>query len=175
MKYWRIHYGCGCGNHTDFIIADTEELANREAYERAVEDYYSYEGYHGIQTVEEIAEEMFPEAEGWESLSKEQQDEAYDVYHETIEYSIDYWVEEISQESYYWGWEADECVTIDKGSITVDKEYLKQELQGLELQVRQETAKEILQIIKSEYGYIGDLERIIAIQYGVEVNEQHEK
>ena len=35
---------------------------------------------------------------------------------------------------------------------------------------RQETAKEILQIIKREYDYIGDLERIIAKQYGVEID-----
>lgn len=35
--------------------------------------------------------------------------------------------------------------------------------------IRKETAKEILQIIKREYDYIGDLERIIAKQYGVEV------
>ena len=33
---------------------------------------------------------------------------------------------------------------IPEGSIVVDKEYLKKELQGLELQARKETAKEIL-------------------------------
>ena len=32
-----------------------------------------------------------------------------------------------------------------------------------------DTAKEILQIIKEEYGYIGDLEKIIKERYGVEV------
>lgn len=33
---------------------------------------------------------------------------------------------------------------------------------------KKETAKEILQIIKDEYDYIGDLEKIIAKKYGVE-------
>lgn len=35
--------------------------------------------------------------------------------------------------------------------------------------VRKETAREILQIIKDEYEYIGDLERIIAKKYGIEL------
>ena len=33
-----------------------------------------------------------------------------------------------------------------------------------------DTAKEILQIIKEEYGYIGNLERIIAERYGVDID-----
>ena len=38
-------------------------------------------------------------------------------------------------------------------------------------QTRKETAKEILQIIKEEYDYIGNLERIIKERFGVEVEE----
>ena len=34
-----------------------------------------------------------------------------------------------------------------------------------------ETAEKILQIIKEEYGYIGNLEKIIAKQFGVEIGE----
>ena len=55
-----------------------------------------------------------------------------------------------------------------------DRDYWKNktEILGNKLkQVRKETAKEILQIIKEEYDYIGDLERIIAKQYGVEVKK----
>lgn len=37
--------------------------------------------------------------------------------------------------------------------------------------IRKETARAILKIIKEEYDYIGDLERIIAKQFGVEVEE----
>lgn len=58
-------------------------------------------------------------------------------------------------------------------TILINKELLKRELQYLEEQTRKytrkETAREILSIIKREYDYIGDLERIIAKQYEVEV------
>lgn len=59
---------------------------------------------------------------------------------------------------------------IPKGSVVVDKEYLKKELQGLEAQARKETAKEIIALILERYGYMGILEDI-AKQFGVEVEE----
>lgn len=37
--------------------------------------------------------------------------------------------------------------------------------------IEKETAEKILQIIKEEYGYIGNLEKIIAKQFGVEIKE----
>lgn len=48
-------------------------------------------------------------------------------------------------------------------------EELIQEKHRWTEQARKETAKEILKIIKKEYDYIGELERIISRQFGVEV------
>lgn len=46
-----------------------------------------------------------------------------------------------------------------KASVRTEQEAIK------------ETAEKILKIIKEEYGYIGNLERIIAKQFGVEIKE----
>ena len=49
-----------------------------------------------------------------------------------------------------------------------------EQLENRLIKARKETAREILQIIKQEYDYIGDLERIIAKKYGVEIGEENE-
>ena len=58
-KYYKITYSCGCGETDEYISAETDKEAEKYAYEMAVEDYHSYEGYHGVRTLEEIAVEMF--------------------------------------------------------------------------------------------------------------------
>ena len=106
-RYWLIHYGCGCGDNEDFIIAPTHEAALDVAYECAVSDYHSYEGYHGVMSEADVAEDMFGDLYGdceeefdLDSLTDEQWAEVADRYHDEIEMSIDYWVEEITYEQY---------------------------------------------------------------------------
>ena len=50
-----------------------------------------------------------------------------------------------------------------------ENERLWGSIERVKQQAVKDTAKEILQIIKDEYGYIGNLERIIKERYGVEV------
>ena len=59
MKYFKIGYGCGCGDNEDYIMAMSLESANEIAYEAAIEDYESYEGLHGIRGMEDIALEDY--------------------------------------------------------------------------------------------------------------------
>lgn len=106
-RYWLIHYGCGCDDNEDFIIAPTHEAALDVAYEYAVSDYHSYEGYHGVLSEANVAEDMFGDLYGdceeefdLDSLTDEQWAEVADRYHDEIEMSIDYWVEEITYEQY---------------------------------------------------------------------------
>ena len=70
---------------------------------------------------------------------------------------------------------------VPEGSIIVDKEYLKKELQGLELQVCKATAKDFIFKVESYLGYNDDnetftkkellliLAEVAKEQYGVEV------
>lgn len=72
---------------------------------------------------------------------------------------------------------------IPESVVVVDKEYLKKELQGLELQARKATAKDFIFKVESYLGYNADnetftkkellliLAEVAKEQYGVEVEE----
>ena len=105
MKYFRVHYSCGCGENEEYIEASSDENATKIAYELAVEEYMSYEGLHGVQSREDIAEEMFGDPDSDEeynldTLTDEQWEAVEDAYQHEIEWSIDYWAEEITKEVY---------------------------------------------------------------------------
>ena len=102
MKYFRINFGCGCGENEDILTFETLKAAENYAWEMARENYYSYEGLHGIRDINEIAEEDF----GVEDLN-----EVYDnnkslyndieiAYYEEIENQISYSAEELTEEEY---------------------------------------------------------------------------
>lgn len=55
--------------------------------------------------------------------------------------------------------------------LQADNERLYKNLGKFKESVQKETAEKILQIIKEEYGYIGNLEKIITKQFGVEIKE----
>ena len=97
-KFYRITYGCGCGENEDFITAENYDNAILYAYESAVEDYHSYEGYHGIPDIYDIADEMFNME--YNDLSEDEKTAVEDEYEQTIESWIDYSAEEISAEEY---------------------------------------------------------------------------
>ena len=97
-KYYKIMYSCGCGENEEYISAETDKEAEKYAYEMAVEDYHSCEGYHGIRTLEEIAVEMFDVEDEEESSSIV--DRLRRTYFDEIESTI-YWnFEEVSFEEY---------------------------------------------------------------------------
>lgn len=97
-KFYKITYGCGCGDNEDFITAENYDSAIHYAYESAIEDYQSYEGYHGIPDIYSIADEMFNME--YNDLSEEEKTAVLEEYDQTIESWIDYSAEEISIEEY---------------------------------------------------------------------------
>lgn len=90
MKFY-VEYGCGCGDN--YMIVEAKDLAAAEnyAYEKAIEEYESYEGLHGILTKEEVCEEW-----GIEDVDS---DEAEVAYREEREGQLNYLAEEYDEEN----------------------------------------------------------------------------
>jgi len=92
MPKFVIKYGLGGGfggaerNEPEIIEARNLEDANSYAYEKAVQEYQSYEGLHGLRTAEEIAEE-----DGLDEADVEQ------AYIEEMESWLDYYAEETTE------------------------------------------------------------------------------
>ena len=97
-KFYKIIYGCSCGDNEDFITAENYDNALHYAYESAIEDYQRYEGYHGIPNLNDIADEMFNME--YDELPKDEKEAVEEEYEQTIESWIDYFAEEISAEEY---------------------------------------------------------------------------
>lgn len=70
----------------------SKEDAQTEARIMAIDDYESFEGYHGIPDIGDIMENM--EDYGLDSDASE--DDCWDVYYEQREGWLDYWIEEAS-------------------------------------------------------------------------------
>ena len=102
MKYFKIGYGCGCGDNEDYIIAIDLDDANHTAYEAAIEDYESYEGFHGIRDMEDIAIDDYDLSEG-DDIPDELYDQIYQDYLDEREGQLDYWAEEITEKEYLIG------------------------------------------------------------------------
>ena len=82
---WKIYSGLGGGfggAHYIRTFTGTKEQAEKEAYYAAIEEYDSYEGLHGLRTVDDIMEE-----DGIEDY-----DEAQQVYNDERESWLDYYV-----------------------------------------------------------------------------------
>ena len=101
MKY-NIYAGLGGsfgGPRYEGTLDSTLEEAEHTAYELAVEEYQSYEGFHGIMTWEDVAE-----AEGLNP--NEDMDSIDEAYQDEIESWIEYYVvpfdeDPIDSEEYY--------------------------------------------------------------------------
>ncbi len=101
MAYFKIGYGCGCGDNEDYIIAESEADAVAIANEYAENDYESYEGLHGIRGMAEIAEEDFDvDLDGVGTLLYIEIETAYLYERES---QLDYWAEEITEREYLIG------------------------------------------------------------------------
>lgn len=101
MKYFKIGYGCGCGDNEDYIIAKDQKEADSIARENAVEDYEMFEGLHGIRGMHDIA------LDDYDIELDEADDATYDAieqdYIDERESQIDYWAEEITEKEYLIG------------------------------------------------------------------------
>ncbi len=86
-----IEYGCGCGQNCMIIQAKSQEAAIDYAYEKAVEDYESYEGLHGIPSREDVAEEH--------EIEDSASDEVEEIYIEERESWLDYCAEPYDAEN----------------------------------------------------------------------------
>lgn len=75
-----ITYGCGCGEEYEVIEAPNEETALYAARSRAIDNYQSYEGYHGILDRFDVGVEY----------GLEDEDCIEDAYWDEIENSIQY-------------------------------------------------------------------------------------
>jgi hypothetical protein len=101
MNYYKIGYGCGCGDNEDYITAKDQDEADHAAWLSAIEEYESFEGLHGIRGMAEIAEDDY-------DISLDEADDAtYDeieeAYLDERESQIDYWAEEITALEYLIG------------------------------------------------------------------------
>lgn len=86
MKKFKIYAsGIQKAEYIDTIEAVSEEDATEIAYEYACSDYESYEGLHGIPSMEDIMED--------EEISD--YDTAWEVYAQERESWLDYYAEEI--------------------------------------------------------------------------------
>jgi hypothetical protein len=81
--------GTECEGPREF---NSKEDAQDEARMIAIDDYESFEGYHGIPDIGDIMEEM--EDYGLDRDASE--DDCWDVYYEQRDGWLDYWVEEAS-------------------------------------------------------------------------------
>ena len=96
MKKYNIYAGLGGGFGGARLVAKAEEFENEEAavkyaYEYAIEEYQSYEGYYGIVSYGDILD--YPEDYGLEDGFTEE--DVQEIYQEEIESWITYDVKEV--------------------------------------------------------------------------------
>ena len=103
MKYFKIGYGCGCGDNEDYIVAKDQKEADEIAYEAAIEEYESFEGLHGIRGMAEIAEEDFEIELDQLEYSTGDYVAIEEAYLDERESQLDYWAEEITEKEYLIG------------------------------------------------------------------------
>jgi hypothetical protein len=84
---WGLSGGFGGIRDYEVIMADSLEEADKEAYQRAIQEYEQYEGMHGLRSVDDIMEE-----------DEVDYDEAEEIYNEEREGWIDYSAEPYSKE-----------------------------------------------------------------------------
>ena len=102
MKYFKIGYGCGCGDNEDYITAESLKEADDIAYDAAKEEYEMFEGLHGIRGMEDIAIEDY-NVEPGDEIPDELYDQVYQDYIDERELQLDYWAEEITEKEYLIG------------------------------------------------------------------------
>lgn len=100
MAYFRINYGCGCGDNEEYLEFNSQEEANDYAYHSALDDYESFEGLHGIRSMAEIAEEDFGVELDELDYNTAMYIDIETAYNDERESQINYSAEEISREEW---------------------------------------------------------------------------
>ena len=96
-----ISYSCGCGDNEEIISANNFNEAEQYAYTRAVEEYESYEGLHGIRSMGDILEDEFGVFFG-DDNADDFYEAAQDIYNEEVENIISYSVKPYNEKEYSW-------------------------------------------------------------------------
>lgn len=94
MNWYRLYVN-SVGGSTECYGPEEHKTKNDamdEARVFAIEDYESFEGYHGIPDIGDVMDE--PEEYGLDADASE--DECWEVYYDLRESWLDYWVEEAS-------------------------------------------------------------------------------
>lgn len=84
---WGLSGGFGGIRNYEVIQSSSLEEAEKDAYQRAIEEYESYSGYHGLRSVDDIMEEDGVDDE-----------EAEEIYNEEREGWLDYVAKPYSKE-----------------------------------------------------------------------------
>jgi hypothetical protein len=100
MAFYRITYGCGCGDNEEYMIFNSQQEADEAAYQLAIDDYESFEGLHGIRSMREIAEEDFEVELDELDFDTAMYIDIETTYMEERESQISYGAEEISREEW---------------------------------------------------------------------------
>lgn len=104
MAFYKITYGCGCGDNEEYMEFNSQQEADEAAYQLAIDDYESFEGLHGIRSMRKIAEEDFEVDLDELAFDTAMYIDIETTYLDERESQISYGAEEISKEE----WE--ECV-----------------------------------------------------------------
>ena len=92
MMYY-CYYGCSVNEQEEVIESESLEEAEKYVYEKAVENFQSYEGLHGISSFEEFVEEN---SEFYEN----DEDDLREAYHDYMENDINYGIEIFDAENF---------------------------------------------------------------------------
>lgn len=84
---WGLSGGFGGIHNYEVIEAASLEEAEKDAYQKALEEYENYSGYHGLRSIEDIIEE--------DGVDEE---EAEEIYNEEREGWLDYVAKPYSKE-----------------------------------------------------------------------------
>jgi len=84
---WGLSGGFGGIHNYEVIEASSLEEAEKDAYQRALDEYENYSGYHGLRSIDDIMEEDGVEEE-----------EAEEIYNEEREGWLDYVAKPYSKE-----------------------------------------------------------------------------
>ena len=100
MAFYKITYGCGCGENEEYMEFNSQQEADEAAYQLAIDDYESFEGLHGIRSMREIAEEDFEVDLDELDFDTAMYIDIETTYLDERESQISYGAEEISREEW---------------------------------------------------------------------------
>ena len=97
MAYYKIFIqSVGGDEHSYIKECEREDIALEEAYNEAVNDYESFEGYHGIISYDDVLDNK----EEFNLDEDASEEECWDTYIELRDNQLEYWVEELSTKTW---------------------------------------------------------------------------